>query len=105
MGLSCKRQPFFYPPNPFSQRNLCANNFFSFFSVLTRKPIFLHPAHKNCQVAKSGVVRCKNLRNARVAKLVDAPSSGGGVRKDVLVRIQSRAQKKPQSKTEVFFVI
>ena len=28
---------------------------------------------------------------ARVAKLVDAPSSGGGVRKDVLVRIQSRA--------------
>ena len=29
---------------------------------------------------------------ARVAKLVDAPSSGGGVRKDVLVRIQSRAQ-------------
>jgi hypothetical protein len=31
-------------------------------------------------------------RPARVAKLVDAPSSGGGVRKDVLVRIQSRAQ-------------
>ncbi len=27
-----------------------------------------------------------------MAKLVDAPSSGGGVRKDVLVRIQSRAQ-------------
>jgi hypothetical protein len=31
------------------------------------------------------------LSLARVAKLVDAPSSGGGVRKDVLVRIQSRA--------------
>ena len=31
---------------------------------------------------------------ARVAKLVDAPPSGGGVRKDVLVRIQSRAQHK-----------
>ena len=31
---------------------------------------------------------------ARVAKLVDALSSGGSVRKDVLVRIQSRAQKK-----------
>jgi hypothetical protein len=29
-----------------------------------------------------------------VAKLVDAPSSGGGVRKDVLVRIQSRAPSK-----------
>lgn len=29
---------------------------------------------------------------ARVAKLVDALSSGGSVRKDVLVRIQSRAQ-------------
>ena len=28
-----------------------------------------------------------------MAKLVDAPSSGGGVRKDVLVRIQSRAQE------------
>jgi hypothetical protein len=32
-----------------------------------------------------------SLIQARVAKLVDAPSSGGGVRKDVLVRIQSRA--------------
>ncbi len=32
------------------------------------------------------------LLTARVAKLVDAPSSGGGVRKNVLVRIQSRAQ-------------
>jgi hypothetical protein len=31
---------------------------------------------------------------ARVAKLVDALPSGGSVRKDVLVRIQSRAQKK-----------
>lgn len=30
---------------------------------------------------------------ARVAKLVDALSSGGSVRKDVLVRIQSRAPK------------
>ena len=30
--------------------------------------------------------------NARVAKLVDALPSGGSVRKDVLVRIQSRAQ-------------
>jgi hypothetical protein len=29
---------------------------------------------------------------ARVAKLVDALPSGGSVRKDVLVRIQSRAQ-------------
>jgi hypothetical protein len=35
---------------------------------------------------------------ARVAKLVDALSSGGSIRKDVLVRIQSRAPsnlKKP----------
>ena len=31
--------------------------------------------------------------NARVAKLVDALCSGRSVRKDVLVRIQSRAQK------------
>ena len=31
---------------------------------------------------------------ARVAKLVDALPSGGSVRKDVLVRIQSRALKK-----------
>ena len=30
------------------------------------------------------------LNNARVAKLVDALPSGGSVRKDVLVRIQSR---------------
>ena len=34
--------------------------------------------------------------NARMAKLVDALSSGGSVRKDVLVRIQSRAQKPHQ---------
>jgi hypothetical protein len=33
-----------------------------------------------------------------VAKLVDAPSSGGGVRKDVLVRIQSRAQNQMRQK-------
>ena len=31
------------------------------------------------------------IEKARVAKLVDAPSSGGGIRKDVLVRIRSRA--------------
>ena len=35
---------------------------------------------------------------ARVAKLVDALSSGGSIRKDVLVRIQSRAQKEAVSK-------
>ncbi len=37
---------------------------------------------------------------ARVAKLVDALSSGGSIRKDVLVRIQSRAPvyfKSPES--------
>ena len=33
-----------------------------------------------------------HLRIARVAKLVDALSSGGSIRKVVLVRIQSRAQ-------------
>ena len=33
-------------------------------------------------------------QNARVAKLVDALSSGGSIRKVVLVRIQSRAQLK-----------
>jgi hypothetical protein len=32
------------------------------------------------------------LNYARVAKLVDALSSGGSIRKVVLVRIQSRAQ-------------
>ena len=36
-----------------------------------------------------------NLQNARVAKLVDALCSGRSVRKDVLVRIQSRAQTPP----------
>ena len=35
--------------------------------------------------------------NAQVAKLVDALSSGGSVRKDVLVRIQSWAQEVPVS--------
>lgn len=34
---------------------------------------------------------------ARVAKLVDALSSGGSVREDVLVRIQSRALEKSVS--------
>ena len=34
--------------------------------------------------------------NARVAKLVDALSSGGSIRKVVLVRIQSRALKKAE---------
>lgn len=29
--------------------------------------------------------------NARMAELVDAPGSGSGVRKDVLVRLQFRA--------------
>ena len=36
-----------------------------------------------------------NPELARVAKLVDALPSGGSVRKDVLVRIQSRARKDP----------
>lgn len=40
---------------------------------------------------------------ARVAKLVDALSSGGSVRKDVLVRIQSRAQR-PGTKVPGFLI-
>ena len=41
---------------------------------------------------------------ARVAKLVDALSSGGSIRKVVLVRIQSRAQKKPKFNSSVFLI-
>jgi hypothetical protein len=36
-----------------------------------------------------------NSENARVAELVDAADSKSAVRKDVLVRFQSRAQKAP----------
>jgi hypothetical protein len=39
---------------------------------------------------------------ARVAKLVDALSSGGSIRKVVLVRIQSRAQRPWHDSARVF---
>lgn len=41
--------------------------------------------------------------NARVAELVDAADSKSAVRKDVLVRFQSRALKKPFDLSNGFF--
>ena len=37
--------------------------------------------------------------------MVDAPSSGGGVRKDVLVRIQSRALLAIKKLVAIFFIM